>query len=37
MEGEELRICKKEIDGGWLLGARRSDGKCAAIASVMLK
>lgn len=37
MEGEELRICKKAIDGGWLLGARRSDGKCAAVASVLLK
>lgn len=37
MEGEELRICKKAIDGGWLLGARRSDGKCAAVACVLLK
>ena len=37
MEGEELRMCKKAIDGGWLLGARRSDGKCAAVASVLLK
>ncbi|MDO4842530.1 MAG: thioesterase, partial [Phoenicibacter congonensis] len=37
MEGEELRMCKKAIDGGWLLGARRSDGKYAAVASVLLK
>ena len=37
MEGEKLSICKKPIEGGYLLGARKSDGKCAAIASILLK
>ena len=36
-EGEKLSICKKEIDGGLLLGAVKADGKCAAIASILLK
>lgn len=29
MEGEQLGIYKKKVDGGWQLGARRADGKCA--------
>ena len=29
MEGEQLKIYKKKVDGGWQLGARREDGKCA--------
>lgn len=36
MEGEQLSICKKKVDGGYLLGARRQDGKCAAIASISM-
>ena len=35
--GEKLSICKKAIDGGLLLGAVKADGKCAAIASILLK
>lgn len=34
MEGETLKIYKKATDGGFLLGARRADGKCACICRI---
>lgn len=37
MEGEEIGIYKTSTETGYLLGARRSDGKCAAIMSISLK
>lgn len=37
MEGEELKIYRKAVDGGYLLGARRADGKCAAFAGITLE
>lgn len=30
MEGEELKIYKKQAENGYVLGARRADGKCAS-------
>ena len=37
MEGEELKIFKKRTDTGFVLGARRADGKCAAFLGITLK
>lgn len=37
MEGEELKIYKKQTEDGYVLGARRSDGKCAAFLGITLK
>lgn len=37
MEGEELKIFKKRTDTGFVLGARRADGKCAAFLGTTLK
>ena len=37
MEGEELKIYKKRTGDGYVLGARRSDGKCAAFLGITLK
>lgn len=37
MEGEELKIYKKRTEDGYVLGARRSDGKCAAFLGITLK
>lgn len=37
MEGEELKLYKKRTGDGYVLGARRSDGKCAAFLGITLK
>lgn len=37
MEGEELRIYKKRTEDGYVLGARRADGKCAAFLGIKLR
>lgn len=37
MEGEKLRIYKKKTEDGYVLGARRADGKCAAFLGITLK
>lgn len=36
MEGETLRLCRRRTENGWLLGALRADGKCAAYMSIGL-